>query len=215
MPVAAFVGALIGVGLAYGLGRSTLGGRSTTSLVLAGVAVASFLTAVQTFLQQQRSETLRQVYTWILGRLGTTGWDDVRLALPSVVLALATMWAVRRLLDVIEVGDVEAQSLGLHVARLRLVVVIAASLATAAAVAVAGLIGFVGLIIPHTVRLMVGGSYRSVLPLSVLFGASFLILVDTLARTVVAPAEIPIGVITAFIGAPFFIAVLRRNRRAA
>ena len=115
----------------------------------------------------------------------------------------------------IEVGDVEAQSLGLNVARLRLVVVVAASLATAAAVAVAGLIGFVGLIIPHTVRLMVGGSYRSVLPLSVLFGASFLILVDTLARTVVAPAEIPIGVITAFIGAPFFVAVLRRNRRAA
>jgi iron complex transport system permease protein len=170
---------------------------------------------VQTFLQQQRSETLRQVYTWILGRLGTTGWDDVRLALPSVAVALATMWAVRRLLDVIEVGDVEAESLGLHVARLRLVVVVAASLATAAAVAVAGLIGFVGLIIPHTVRLMVGGSYRSVLPLSALFGASFLILVDTLARTVVAPAEIPIGVITAFIGAPFFIAVLRRNRRAA
>ena len=149
------------------------------------------------------------------GRLGTTGWDDVRLALPSVAVAVATLWAVRRLLDVIEVGDVEAQSLGLNVARLRLVVVVAASLATAAAVAVAGLIGFVGLIIPHTVRLMVGGSYRSVLPLSVLFGAAFLILVDTLARTVVAPAEIPIGVITAFIGAPFFIAVLRRNRRAA
>jgi iron complex transport system permease protein len=187
VPFAAFIGALVGVGLAYGLGRSSLGGRATTSLVLAGVAVASFLTAVQTFLQQQRAETLRQVYTWILGRLGTTGWDDVRLALPSVGLALATLWAVRRLLDVIEV----------------------------AAVAVAGLIGFVGLIIPHTVRLMVGGSYRSVLPLSVLFGASFLIFVDTLARTVVAPAEIPIGVITAFIGAPFFIAVLRRNRRTA
>jgi iron complex transport system permease protein len=215
VPIAAFIGALVGVGLAYGLGRSSLGGRATTSLVLAGVAVASFLTAVQTFLQQQRSETLRQVYTWILGRLGTTGWDDVRLALPSVAVAVATLWAVRRLLDVIEVGDVEAQSLGLNVARLRLIVVVAASLATAAAVAVAGLIGFVGLIIPHTVRLMVGGSYRSVLPLSVLFGASFLILVDTLARTVVAPAEIPIGVITAFIGAPFFIAVLRRNRRAA
>jgi cobalamin transport system permease protein len=215
VPIAAFVGALVGVGLAYGLGRSQLGGRATAGLVLAGVAVASFLTAVQTFLQQQRSETLRQVYIWILGRLGTTGWDDVRLALPSIALALATLWAVRRLLDVIEVGDVEAQSLGLNVTRLRLVVVIAASLATAAAVSVAGLIGFVGLIIPHTVRLMVGGSYRSVLPLSVLFGATFLILVDMLARTVVAPAEIPIGVITAFIGAPFFIAVLRRDRRVA
>jgi iron complex transport system permease protein len=214
VPIAAFVGALVGVGLAYGLGRSSLGGRAATSLVLAGVAVASFLTAVQTLLQQQRSETLRQVYTWILGRLGTTGWDDVRLALPSVVLAVTTLWVVRRLLDVIEVGDVEAQSLGLHVTRLRLVVVLAASLATAAAVAVAGLIGFVGIIVPHTVRLLVGGSYRSVLPLSVLFGASFLIVVDLLARTVVAPAEIPIGVVTALVGAPFFVAVLRRNRRA-
>ena len=169
---------------------------------------------MQTFLQQQRSETLRQVYTWILGRLGTTGWDDVWLALPSVALAVTTLWIVRRLLDVIEVGDVEAQSLGLNVTRLRLVVVLAASLATAAAVAVAGLIGFVGIIVPHTVRLLVGGSYRSVLPLSVLFGASFLIIVDVLARTVVAPAEIPIGVITALVGAPFFLVVLRRNRRA-
>jgi iron complex transport system permease protein len=213
VPLAAFVGALLGVGLAYGLGRSTLGGRAATGLVLAGVAVASFLTAIQTFLQQQRSETLRQVYTWILGRLGTTGWDDVRLALPSVLLAVVTLWAVRRLLDVIEVGDVEAESLGLNVGRLRLVVVIAASLATAAAVSVGGLIGFVGIIVPHTVRLMVGGSYRSVLPLSVLFGASFLILVDLLARTVVAPAEIPIGVITAFVGAPFFVGVLRRSAR--
>jgi iron complex transport system permease protein len=215
VPLAAFIGALIGVGLAYALGRSRLGGRAATSLVLAGVAVASFLTAVQTFLQQQRSETLRQVYTWILGRLGTTGWDDVRLALPSVVLAVATLWSVRRLLDVIAVGDVEAQSLGLHVARLRLVVVVAASLATAAAVAVGGLIGFVGIIVPHTVRLIVGGSYRSVLPLSVLFGASFLILVDLLARTVVAPAEVPIGVITALVGAPFFVLVLRRSGRTA
>jgi iron complex transport system permease protein len=214
VPIAAFIGALVGVGLAYGLGRSNLGGRAASSLVLAGVAVASFLTAVQTFLQQQRSETLRQVYTWILGRLGTTGWDDVWLALPSVALAVTTLWIVRRLLDVIEVGDVEAQSLGLNVTRLRLVVVLAASLATAAAVAVAGLIGFVGIIVPHTVRLLVGGSYRSVLPLSVLFGASFLIIVDVLARTVVAPAEIPIGVITALVGAPFFLVVLRRNRRA-
>jgi iron complex transport system permease protein len=215
VPIAAFVGAVAGVGLAYGLGRSSLGGRSATSLVLAGVAVASFLTAVQTFLQQQRSETLRQVYTWILGRLGTTGWDDVRLALPSVLLAVATLWAVRRLLDVIAVGDVEARSLGLHVGRLRAVVIVAASLATAAAVAVGGLIGFVGIIVPHTVRLIFGGSYRAVLPLSVLFGASFLILVDLLARTLVAPGEIPIGVITAFVGAPFFVAVLRRSGRTA
>ena len=213
VPLAAFLGAIGGVGLAYALGRSSLGGRSATSLILGGIAVASFLTAVQTFIQQQRSETLRQVYSWILGRLGTSGWDDTRIALPSVVIAVATLWLVRRLLDVIEVGDLEAESLGLHVGRLRLVVVVAASLATAAAVSVAGLIGFVGIIVPHTVRLLAGSSYRQVLPLSVLFGASFLILVDLLARTAVAPAEIPIGVITAFLGAPFFLIALRRSGR--
>jgi iron complex transport system permease protein len=210
VPIAAFIGALTGVGLAYGLGRSNLGGRSSTSLILGGIAVASFLTAVQTFIQQQNAETLRQVYSWILGRLGTTGWDDARIALPSVVVAVSTLWLVRRLLDVIEVGDLEAESLGLNVGRLRVVVVVAASLATAAAVSVAGLIGFVGIIVPHAIRLLAGTSYRQVLPLSVLFGASFLILVDLLARTAVAPAEIPIGVITAFVGAPFFVLALRR-----
>jgi cobalamin transport system permease protein len=211
VPLAAFVGAIVGVGLAYLLGRSSLGGRSATSLVLGGIAVASFLTALQTFIQQQRAETLRQVYSWILGRLGTSGWDDVRIALPSVLVAVTTLWTVRRLLDVIEVGDLEAESLGLNVARLRMVVVIAASLATAAAVSVAGLIGFVGIIVPHTVRILSGTSYRHVLPLSVLFGASFLILVDVVARTAVAPAEIPIGVITAVVGAPFFVFALRRS----
>jgi iron complex transport system permease protein len=215
VPLAAFVGAVGGVGLAYGLGRSSLGGRSSTSLILGGIAVASFLTAVQTFIQQQRSETLRQVYSWILGRLGTTGWDDARIAVPSIVVALSTLWLVRRLLDVVEVGELEAESLGLHVGRLRLVVVVAASLATAAAVSVAGLIGFVGIIVPHTVRLLAGSSYRLVLPLSVLFGAAFLILVDLVARTAVSPAEIPIGVITAFVGAPFFVLALRRSGRAA
>ena len=210
VPLAAFIGAVAGVGMAYGLGRSSLGGRSSTSLVLGGIAVASFLTAVQTFIQQQNAETLRQVYSWILGRLGTTGWDDVRIALPSVVVAVSILWLVRRLLDVIEVGDLEAESLGLYVGRLRVVVVVAASLATAAAVSVAGLIGFVGIVVPHATRLLAGTSYRQVLPLSVLFGASFLILVDILARTAVAPAEVPIGVITAFVGAPFFVLALRR-----
>jgi iron complex transport system permease protein len=211
VPLAAFLGALAGVGLAYGLGRSSLGGRSAISLILGGIAVASFLTAVQTFIQQQRSETLRQVYSWILGRLGTAGWDDARIAIPSVAIAVATLWLVRRLLDVIEVGDLEAESLGLNVGRLRLVVVVAASLATAAAVSVAGLIGFVGIIVPHTVRLLTGTSYRRVLPFSVLFGAAFLILVDLVARTAIAPAEIPIGVLTAFLGAPFFVLALRRS----
>jgi len=160
--------------------------------------------------QQRDTDDLRAVYAFILGRLGTGGWHEVLLALPWVLLASAVLLASRRLLEVLSLGDLEAASLGAHVARDRAIVVIAASLATAAAVAVAGLIGFVGLIVPHAVRMATGASHRQVVGLSLLFGASFLILCDVLARTVVAPGELPIGVITAMIGAPFFAIVLRR-----
>ena len=212
-PVAAFAGALLAVAATYVLGRSTGRTRTAATLILAGVAMASFLTALQTFVQQQESETLRQVYTWILGTLGTAGWDQVLLILPYAVVAVAAILVHRRHLDVLSVGDEEADSLGVRSTRVRLIVVAAASMGTAAAVAVSGLIGFVGIIVPHTVRLVVGSSYRLVLPLSVAFGAAFLILSDLLGRTVVAPAEIPIGVVTAFFGAPFFLVILRRSRR--
>jgi cobalamin transport system permease protein len=210
LPFAAFAGAILGVVLSYGLGRSRLGGRTTTSLVLAGVAVTSFLTAAQTYIQQRNTGTLREIYSWILGRLVTTGWGDVLLILPYVAAASAILWFVRRWLDVIGLGDAEAETLGVHTARLRAIVVVAASLGTAAAVSTAGLIGFVGLIVPHVVRMLAGPGYRRVIPLSFLFGAAFVILADVLARTLMAPAELPIGVITAFVGAPFFIIVLRR-----
>jgi iron complex transport system permease protein len=182
-------------------------------LILAGVAVAAFFTAIQTYLQQRESDTLREVYSWILGGLGTVGWREVVLVLPYVLVGGAAIFLHRRLLDVLGIGDEEADSLGVRSARVRLVVVSAASLATAAAVAVSGLIGFVGIIVPHTVRLLAGASYRLVIPLSMLFGAAFLILADTAARTTLAPAEIPIGVVTALVGAPFFVLVLRRTRR--
>jgi iron complex transport system permease protein len=212
MPLAAFVGALAGVFAAYGLGRA--GGRSRTasSLVLAGVAIASFFTACQAYVQQRESDTLRQVYSWILGQLTTSSWREVVLILPYVVVSSVVILLHRRLLDVLSVGDEEADGLGVRASRIRLVVVVAASLGTAAAVAVSGLIGFVGIIVPHTVRLLLGQSYRLVLPLSVLFGAAFLVATDLVARTAVAPAEIPIGVITALLGAPFFLVVLRRSR---
>jgi iron complex transport system permease protein len=212
LPLAAFVGALAGVATTYLLSRSVGGERDTVSLILAGVAVAAFFTAVQTFVQQRESDSLRLVYTWLLGRLATTGWNEVLLILPYVTVAAAVLLAHRRLLDVLSVGDREAVALGVSVARVRLVVVVAASLGTAAAVAVSGLIGFVGIIVPHTVRLITGSSYRNVLPLSLLFGAALLILADLVARVLLAPAEIPIGVVTAFIGAPFFAWVLRHRR---
>ena len=213
VPLAAFIGAMGGVMLAYSIGRAGGRARTTTALVLAGVAVTSFLTALQTYFQQRESDSLRQVYTWILGRLVTVGWDEVLLVIPYALLSAGAIVAHRRLLDVMSVGDEEVESLGVRPARVRLVIVIAASLGTAAAVAVSGLIGFVGLIVPHTVRLIAGSSYRAVIPLSIAFGAAFMILTDLIARTVVAPGEIPIGVITAFFGAPFFAILLWTSRK--
>jgi iron complex transport system permease protein len=213
LPVAAFAGAVAGVVAAYALGRSG-GARTATTLILSGVAVAAFLTAVQTYVQQQKAETLREVYGWILGRLTTAGWREVALVLPYALVSTVAILLHGRLLDVLAVGDDEATSLGLNAAQVRLVVVGAATLATAAAVAVSGLIGFVGIIVPHTVRLVAGTSYRRLIPLSLVGGATFLILADLVARTVTAPAELPIGVVTAFFGAPFFALVLRTARRA-
>jgi iron complex transport system permease protein len=212
-PIAAFVGALVAVALTYLLGVSGGGRPSTASLILAGVAVGSFLTAVQTFVQQRNQDTVRQVYSWILGRLSTAGWREVLIVLPYAVLSAVVLLAHRRILDVLAVGDDEATTLGIDARRTRLVIVVVASLGTAAAVAVSGLIGFVGIIVPHTVRLLAGGSHRVILPLSILFGGAFLVTCDLLARTLSSPAEIPIGVITAFFGAPFFIVVLRSSKR--
>ncbi len=214
VPPAAFIGATVAVLLAYGFSR--LPGTSTsTSLILAGVAVAAFLTAVQTYLQQRNDETIRQVYSWILGRLSTNGWSETLMVLPYVALSVAVILGHRRLLDVLAVGDAEAATLGVHVARVRVLVVAAATLGSAAVVAVSGLIGFVGIIVPHAVRLMFGVGNRIVLPLAALGGAAFLVLADIAARVALAPAELPIGVVTAFTGAPFFALVLRRSRGLA
>jgi iron complex transport system permease protein len=214
VPLAAFAGALAAVALAYAVGAAGTRGRSPAALVLAGVAVTSFLTAGQTYVQQRNSDTIREVYTWILGRLTTASWSDVMLLFPYFVVTAITLLLHRRVLDVLSVGDEEASSLGLRASRVRIIVVIAASLATAAAVSVSGLIAFVGIIVPHTVRLVAGTSYRIVLPLSLLFGAAFLTLCDLLARTISSPAEVPIGVITAFFGAPFFVILLRTSKIA-
>ena len=213
VPVAAFAGALLAVALTYGLGSAGGRERSPAALILAGVAVTSFLTAAQTYILQSNVQTIQEVYSWILGRLATDGWHDVLVLLPYAVgMAIVVLLHGRRL-DVMTVGDEEAAGLGVHPQRSRYLLIVVASLGTAAAVAVSGLIAFVGIIVPHTVRLLAGVSYRSILPLSMLFGGAFLTLCDLVARTVVAPAEIPIGVVTAFFGAPFFIVVLRTAKR--
>ncbi len=212
LPLAAFAGAVGAVTLTYLVGASVGRQGATVSIVLAGVAVAALLTAIQTFLQQQHAQDLQAVYGWILGSLTVATWSDVLLILPYVALSAVVLIAHRRLLDVLRVGEDEADSLGVRSARVRLIVVAAATLGTAAAVAVSGLIGFVGIIVPHTVRLSTNASYRVVMPVSMIGGAAFLILADVAARTVLAPSEIPIGVVTAFVGAPFFLFVLRSRR---
>lgn len=211
VPAAAFAGALVAVVASALIAGSIRGGSRGPTLILAGIAMASFLTAVQTWLQQRNAETLRQVYAWILGRLSTVGWDEVVILLPYAVVAGVVLLSHGRLLDVMAFGDDEARSLGVEVGRVRWTVLAAASLATAAAVAVAGLIGFVGIVVPHVVRLLVGTSYRAILPLSLLGGGAFLVMADLLARTVSVPSEVPIGVITAFVGAPFFLFILYRQ----
>ncbi|WP_433337160.1 FecCD family ABC transporter permease [Spirillospora sp. CA-294931] len=215
VPLAAFVGAIAGVFLAYSLG--SMAGRGNgpgaATLVLAGVAVSNFLAAVQTFLQQAKAEELQRIFSWILGGVGSADWDQLAMVAPYAIGSSVLLLLHGRLLDVLSVGEEEASSLGLSAARVRLIVIVAASLATASAVAVSGLIGFVGIVVPHVVRRLAGGSYRVVLPLSLLGGAAFLELADLFARTVVAPGEMPLGVVTAFVGGPFFVAVLRATRR--
>lgn len=212
VPAAAFAGAVLAVLASAVIARGSF--RDPSTLLLAGVAVAALFSAVQTYLLQQLDQTRsREVLSWMFGRLSTDGWAPVLTALPYLVVSVAVLLAYGRRLDVMRVGDDEARSLGVNAGRVRLVVITTATLMTAAAVSVSGLIGFVGLVIPHVVRLLASHSYRVLLPLAGLYGGAFLLLVDVGARTLVAPAELPIGVITAFVGAPFFAYLLWRRRR--
>jgi len=199
-PLLAFAGAMVAVTLTWVIGGRSM--RSTTStLVLAGVAVSALFTSAQTFLQQQSSaQSIANVYIWLLGSLANASWHSVLIVLPYVVVCATVCVLAGRALDVMSVGDDEARSLGLSVRSVRLLVVAASSLGTAAIVSAVGLIGFVGT------------SYRRILPISVVFGAAFLVLADTVARTVMAPSELPLGVVTAVIGAPVFVLILSVRR---
>ena len=212
VPLASFIGALAAVAMTYALGRSAGVARTTGSLILAGVTVATFTAAVQVFVQQTHGNVFRNVNAWLLGGFTTSTWSDVALCAPYIALSSVVLILHRRVLDVLSLGDDEATSLGVNVARARVTIVVAATLGTAAAVSVSGLIAFVGIIVPHMIRLLVSTSYRAVIPLSLMAGAGFLVLTDVLARTILSPAELPIGVVTAFFGAPFFAVVLRTSR---
>lgn len=213
VPAAAFVGALIAVAASAAIARGSW--SSPATLLLGGVAMAALFSAAQTFALQRLDETrAREVLSWLFGQLNTSGWHQIGILGPYVVVCGLILVLHRRHLDVLRVGDDEARAVGLNPARTRLIMVATASLLTAAAVSVSGLIAFVGIVIPHLIRLLVSRSYRVIVPLSALAGAAFLAFVDVGARTLAAPAELPVGIITALVGAPFFGLVLWHGARS-
>jgi iron complex transport system permease protein len=211
VPLAAFVGALLTVFLVYTLGRV---GKTipTTNLILAGVAFSSFATAVTSYLMLRSTGELRRAIAWMLGGASQAGWGPVLTVLPYLAVGLGILVLSGHALNLLQFGDDQAQQLGLPVARTRTLILLAASLATAAAVSFSGIIGFIGLIVPHVMRLWFGADYRRLLPLSIIGGAGALLLADVLARSVMAPEELPVGIVTALAGAPFFLWVLRRAK---
>jgi len=211
IPLAAFVASLLTVLVVYALARV---GRTvpTTNLILAGVAVSSFATSLTSFLMLRSTGEVRRALGWLLGGFSQGSWTAILAILPYLLIGLGVLVLSGHVLNVLQFGDEQAQQLGLNVTRVRTLVLVAASLAAAAAVAFSGIIGFVGLVVPHIVRLWRGPDYRRLMPLSVVGGAVALLLSDVLARVVLAPQEIPVGIITALAGAPFFLWVLRRSR---
>jgi len=213
VPVFAFVGALVSTAVVYGLSR--VGGTlPVTVLILAGVALGSLLGSIVSYLIISSGDKMHGIIFWLMGDFSLSQWSEVKLILPYVAVGIAVILLFARLLNVMQLGEEQAQQLGINVETVKLILLAAATLITAASVSFVGTIGFVGIIVPHAVRLVWGSDHRFLLPLSLLTGAIFLILADLIARTVLAPAEIPIGVITALCGAPFFLYLLRRRRKA-
>jgi iron complex transport system permease protein len=211
VPLAAFVGSLLAVGLAYGLSEAS-GQLRTLALLLAGTALSAMFSAAVSLLMVLNDRDFVNVFFWLLGGFSGRSWDDLWLALPYIAIGLIGLTLLSRPLDVLAFGEEAAQGLGVAVPQVRLLVVLCAALATAAAVASSGIIGFVGLIAPHIARLLWGPIHARLVPASALLGALLLVLADTAARTLVAPIELPIGVLTALLGAPFFLYLLRTRR---
>jgi len=213
LPFFAFAGALIALLLVFSL--SKLGNHAMIeTLILSGIIVSSFLGAFISLLISLSGEELRQIIFWLMGSLAMRDWSHVLIILPILLLVLILLQWKSRELNILAMGEESAQYLGIDVGKSRKWIIISASLLTAAAVSVSGVISFVGLVIPHLVRLMLGPNHIHLLPLSLLSGGIYLTVADTLARTLISPAELPIGVITALIGAPVFALILmRRNKK--
>ena len=211
IPLFSFGGALLTIIIVYNLAKA--GGKiPVTTLLLAGVATGSFLSAIVSLLMVFNNQSMHEIVFWIMGSLAGAGWQDVQMSWFYILLGYGVIHFFAVDLNVMLLGDESAQSLGIDVALVKKILLVSGSLLAGAAVAVSGVIGFVGLIIPHIVRLVVGPDHRILLPASALVGASFLITTDTFARTIIAPTEIPVGIITALFGAPFFLYLLRKKK---
>jgi iron complex transport system permease protein len=214
VPAAAFAGALAVGFLVYRLARIGPAVQVAT-LLLAGIAVAALISAVISLLMAFADEQVRSIYFWLLGGLASRGWEAVTAAGPLVAAGTAGALLTSRDLNLLALGEERASQLGMEVERFKRLALAMGALLTAAAVSVAGVIGFVGLMTPHILRLILGADHRRLVPATVLGGASFMVLADLTARTVVAPQEIPVGAVTALLGGPFFLYLLRRERRSA
>ena len=212
VPAGAFAGALLTVWIVYSLARWR-GADSTTTLILAGVAISAFASALTSYLMLRSQGELYRAIAWLLGGTTMNGWEPVLVSLPYIAVGLGILLTTGYAMNVLQFGEEQASQLGLPVRRIKTLILVAASLATAAAISFSGIIGFIGLIVPHVMRMVWGPDYRLLLPLSILGGATALLFADLLARLLLAPQELPVGIITALAGAPFFIWVLLRSSR--
>lgn len=213
LPLVAFCGALLALYLVYLLGR--LDGRvHPTTLVLAGIIVSTFLSAWISLLKSLNQDSISTIVLWIMGSLSGKSWVHVLLLTPYVLIGMAVVLFYARELDLFSLGDIQAQQLGVDVPRTRFVLLFAASLMTAAAVSVSGIIGFVGLVVPHLVRLVLGPLHRRLLPTAIVFGGVLMLIADTIARSLLPRGEeLPVGVVTAILGGPFFCYLLLRRKK--
>lgn len=211
VPLLAFAGAATAVMLAYAAARvgSTV---SDTTLILAGIAIASIAGAITSFILLTNGDRAITIFGFLFGSFNTANWPRLLAALPYLVIGSAVVATHARMLNVLQLDDEQASQLGVDVTRTKLVLLAGASLIAATAVAMAGVIGFVGLVVPHVVRMLWGSDYRRLLPLAALTGASFLIAADVLARLVLRPQEVPVGIVTALVGGPFFLYLMRARR---
>lgn len=212
LPLAAFAGAITAIVMVFGVATATGRAMDVRVLLLAGVVVAAFFSACITLiLSISPARTVQSAVLWIMGSLAAASWQNVTLTAAYTTPAVIVLLGFARPLNLMAIGEETAAYLGTDVEWVKRAALLIAALITASGVAVAGVIGFVGLVVPHAVRLLVGSDHRALLPLSFLAGGAFLTLADLVARLALAPTEIPIGVITAFVGVPFFLMLLRRS----